>query len=353
MNFRLLLLLLIGCANLPAQNLHTIQARLDWQSAPYRYPLSNGETVEQWRFDGCSFSDEAPTIPVFSERFALPGRARISAELTAAEYAPIALSAASDLDAITADIALRASVEQERDRFFGRVKFFPIRKTGSGYERLVRFTVQVRILPEAEPAKPRGGPFTYTSALSTGTVYKFGVAQSGVYKLDFNFLKNELGIANLETVDPRTIRLFGNGGAMLPETTNAPRPDDLIENAITVVGEADGKFDNADYILFYAVGPAPWTYQPSATDPELTIRQHLYDRFAYYFIKIGDGQGLRMTDQASVPASYTSTTFDDVQRLEEEKVNLLNFFNSAQGSGKRWFGDYFFQTRERSYSFNF
>ncbi|MBK8192189.1 MAG: type IX secretion system sortase PorU [Lewinellaceae bacterium] len=39
--------------------------------------------------------------------------------------------------------------------------------------------------------------------------------------------------------------------------------------------------------------------------------------------------------------------------MEDEKENLLHFFNSAQGSGKRWFGDYFFQTRERSYTLSF
>jgi hypothetical protein len=189
--------------------------------------------------------------------------------------------------------------------------------------------------------------------LSSGTIYKFGVSQSGVYRLDFNFLRNTLGISNLESIDPRQIRLYGNGGAMLPERAGDPRPDDLVENAIFVAGEADGKFDNADYILFYATGPAPWSYRPSATDPELTIEQHLYDHHAYYFLKIGGGQGLRVPDQPSVPASYVTEEFDDVRRLEDEKVNLLNLFTSAQGSGKRWFGDYFFQTRERTYNFSF
>ncbi|MCB9317575.1 MAG: type IX secretion system sortase PorU [Lewinellaceae bacterium] len=352
MKFRLLPLLLFGASALFAQSTHTIQQQLTWETEPYRYTLSNGETVSQWRFADASFSDEAPTLPVFSERFALPGSSTLNAELVAVQYEPIDLTGNPDLAVLGQDMNLRVSVEQERNRFFGRVKCWPIRKAGNGYERAVSFTIRVQISAQPVPVKPRG-PFTYTSALSNGTVYKFGVSNSGVYKLDFNFLKNELGITNLETIDPRTIRLYGNGGAMLPERTDTPRPDDLIENSIVVVGEADGKFDNSDYILFYAVGPAPWTYKPSAVDPELTIQQHLYDRYAYYFIKTSAGQGLRVSEQASVPASFVTEEFDDVQRIEDEKVNLLDFFNSAQGSGKRWFGDYFFQTRERSYTLNF
>ncbi len=352
MKYRLLLVCLFLTGALIAQNTYPIQRSLNWDTEPYRHLLSNGETVEQWRFEDCSFSDLAPALPVFNERFALQGRARLTVEIASVQYEPVELKNNPDAVLLGSDLDIQATVEQERNRFFGRVKFVPIRKTGSGYERVVRFALNVRIAAEPEPVKPRG-PYTYTSALSSGTVYKFGVNQSGVYKLDFNFLKNELGISNLETVDPRTIRLYGNGGAMLPEKTNDLRADDLIENAIVVVGEADGKFDNGDYILFYAVGPAPWSYRPSATDPELTIRQHLYDRHAWYFIKTGDGQGLRVSEQASVPANFVTEEFDDVQRVEDEKVNLLNEFNSAQGSGKRWFGDYFFQTRERTYTFDF
>ena len=353
MKLRFLLIFLSGAAALSAQTTLTLQRSLDWAAEPYRHTLSNGEVVEQWRFADCSFGDEAPLLPLFNERVHLPGRSRISVELSAVEYEAFAKKPGPEDALLGAEPEIRTELQQERNRYFGQIKFYPIRKTAAGFERATAFTLRVRITPEPEPVKPRGGPYTSTSALSDGTLYKFGVSQTGVYKLDFNFLKNELGITNLESIDPRTIRLYGNGGAMLPEKTDDPRTDDLRENAIVVVGESDGKFDNGDYILFYAVGTAPWRYQPSSTDPELTVQQHLYDRYAYYFVKTGAGQGLRVQEQASVPAAYVTESFDDVQRREDELVNLLDFFNSAQGSGKRWFGDYFYQTRERTYSFDF
>jgi hypothetical protein len=338
----LLLLSLAWAGILSAQSTSfTIERQLTWASLPAQQTLTNGTVLEFWTFDGCIFETQAPGLPALTERFPLQGRSTVSVEIVAVQYEAFAKKPGPDDAKIGPDMLVTASVEEERRRYFGRATSFTLR-------------VQVSPAPPAPAgASDRGGPFTYTSALSNGTIYKFGVAGNGIYKLDFNYLKNELGIANLESIDPRTLRLYGNGGHMLSEQNNDPRPDDLIENAIVVVGEDDGKFDAGDYVLFYAVGPEPWTYKPSATDPQLTIRKHLYDRFAWYFIKTGDGNGLRVQEQPSLPASYVTTEFDDVRRLEDEKVNLLDFFVSAQGSGKRWFGDYFYQTREREYAFDF
>lgn len=349
----LLLLLALGTAVAQAQNSFSIQRTLQWESKPAEHVLTSGDVLEFWRFTGCTFGDEAPTLPVFAEQFPLDGYARIEVEVASVQWESFAKKASADDALLGNDLKVQATVEQERFKYIGRVRFVPVRRAGSGFERAVSFTLNVRVIPQAQPVKERGGPFTYTSALSAGTVYKFGVANTGIYKLDYNFLKSELGISNLDNIDPRTIRLFGNGGAMVPERNADVRPDDLTENAIVVVGESDGKFDAGDYILFYAVGPRPWFYRANANDPELTVRQHLYDFNAWYFIKTGDGNGLRAAEQGSVPATYLTEEFDDFQRLEEDKVNLLDDYVSGTGSGKKWFGDYFLQTRSREYSFDF
>ena len=109
--------------------------------------------------------------------------------------------------------------------------------------------------------------------------------------------------------------------------------EDVIVGMAVHSGEQDGKFDPGDYVLFYAVGPRPWIHRPSATETELTIRQHLYDRNAWYFVKFDGGQGLRVSEQSDMHATHITSEFDDVQRLEDEKVNLLDFFISAQGAG--------------------
>lgn len=340
---------------LNAQNSFTLQQSLQWANAPTIYILADGSPYEVWRFEGCSFGDDARSLPIFSERFVLPGKSTIEVEIVSVQWESYAKKPSSDDAFLTNNLEIKTLVEHERSQFFGRVKFIPVRKAGNGFERATSFTLNVRVTPlliPPTPASDRDG-FTYTSALSSGNIYKFGVNQTSIYKLDYAFLKNELGISDLDNIDPRSIRLFGNGGAMLPEKNSDARPDDLIENAIQVVGEQDGKFDAGDYILFYAVGPRPWIHRPHATDPEITVRLNLYDLHAWYFIKTGDGFGLRISEKSSLPASYVTDEFDDYQRIEEEKNNLLHFNSSSQGSGKRWFGDYFYQAREQEYDFNF
>jgi hypothetical protein len=354
MKYLATLLLLAASFPIGAQNTQRLERQIVWEAQPRTHVFSDGETLASWRFEGSAFSDETPSIPVFSEHIALngPSRVTISVEGVQSEPFPALKPGTEEINQVPAEWTAECFVEQAGNRYIGRIRFIPVRKSGAGYERATAFTfnIQTTALPPA--VSDRGGPFTTTSALADGAIYKFGVTNSGMYRLDYDFLKNKLGISDLDNIDPRRIRLYGNGGAMLPEKNSDNRPDDLIENAIQVIGEEDGKFNTGDFILFYATGPEPLSYKSSNTDPQLNIRKHLYDRNAWYFVKISAGNGLRVADQASVPATFVTETFDEARRIEDEKVNLLDFSTSATGSGKRWFGDYFYQTRERSYSFD-
>lgn len=349
------LLFLLISYGMGAQSSFNLARKIQWNNTSTTYTLADGTPFEVWKFEGCSFGDEARSLPIFSERFSLSGNALIEVDIVSAQWESFAKKPSKDDEFLSNDLKIKTLIEQEGNTFFGRVKFIPVRKVGASYERMVEVTLNVRVAPVLVPpvsASDRDG-FTYTSTLNSGNIYKFGVAQNGIYKLDYTFLKNELGITDLDNIDPRNIRLYGNGGVMLPEKNSDTRPDDLVENAIQIVGEQDGKFNTGDYILFYAVGPRPWVYRPSDTDPQLNVRLNLYDLNAWYFIKTGDGFGQRIAEKASVNASYVTEEFDDYQRIEEEKNNLLNFNSSSQGSGKRWFGDYFYQARQQSYNFSF
>jgi Peptidase family C25 len=195
---------------------------------------------------------------------------------------------------------------------------------------------------------------TKKSALSDGDIYKIAVKETGMTRLDYAFLKNELKISNLDQIDPRTIKVLGNGGGILPESNAISRADDVWENAIFVEGEADGKFDAGDYILFYAVGADRWQFNRS--DLTYSRPKNIYSDAAYYFVKIGSGNGKRVSTPPSVSTPvFTSTTFNNYGRFEEDKVNLLagNPLNNTPGGGKDWFGDAFNQNLERTYSDKF
>src|SRR5690606_17060115 len=89
--------------------------------------------------------------------------------------------------------------------------------------------------------------------LGSGMWYKVRLSNTGVYKMDRTFLEN-LGI-NVQGLNPNHINVYGNATGMLPEANNIFRPDDLVKNAIQIVGDEDNSFDANDYIIFYGVGP--------------------------------------------------------------------------------------------------
>ena len=104
------------------------------------------------------------------------------------------------------------------------------------------------------------------SVLASGKWIRFEVTDEGLYKIDYTSLTN-LGFTP-GSIDPRTIKIYNNGGYQLPEGIYKTRPVDLVENAIFVSGESDGTFNTDDYILFYGRGVDFWepkTYKEQVT----------------------------------------------------------------------------------------
>ena len=173
------------------------------------------------------------------------------------------------------------------------------------------------------------GQRTYApnSVLSAGNWYQLGVTGEGVYKITAAAL-TQSGVVS-GTVSSNSIRLFGNGGAMLPENNRIPRADDLVENAIEMVDGGDGVFNGSDYLLFYAPSPHPWI-----RDTVTGLWRHqtnLYSDTAYYYLTIG-GNGRRIIAQVNQPApNVTVREMDDRFFQELEWENLLS-------SGKTWLG---------------
>ena len=126
------------------------------------------------------------------------------------------------------------------------------------------------------------------SVLANGTWYKISVQQDGVYKITYSNL-SDLGI-NTSNLSCSKIRIFGNGGGMLPNLNSDFRHDGLQENAILVVdNNANGIFESNDYILFYGQSPDRWNY--NTTDSRFHHQKNLYSRKTYYFITTDLGSG--------------------------------------------------------------
>lgn len=169
------------------------------------------------------------------------------------------------------------------------------------------------------------------SSLASGSWYKIAVSGPGIYKVDLSLLRS-LGVGT-QGLSSSSIRLFGNGGAVLPEPCNGIRTDDLIEDAIEMVDGGDGNFGEGDYFLFYAPGPHHWI--KDSVNRRFTHNKNIYTELAYYFINIGGGAGKRVALQGSLPAANTSISTYNWRAFHElDTVNILS-------SGKDWYGEEF------------
>lgn len=211
--------------------------------------------------------------------------------------------------------------------------------------RFFRFVLGVfslsLLLPLAASAQD---VYASESVLASGTWHKMGLKSTGIYKLTYSDLSS-MGI-NVSAIDPSNIRIYHNGGGVLPEINSEARYDDLQELPIFVSGESDGKFDKNDYILFYGRGPVRWQYNQSHSCYEHV--QNYYDDYAYAFITTDLGLGKRLPNEnaPSSEAAETVTEFLDYQVHESDETNLNHM-------GRSYYGDVMNGNVSKDFVFDF
>ena len=180
------------------------------------------------------------------------------------------------------------------------------------------------------------------SIFKTGLWHKISTNKNGVYKITYQNLL-DFGI-DVNNIDPRNIRIYGNGGAMLPQSNqefvfNAPQ-----QKSIFVFGESDGIFNVTDYILFYGQSSNKWSY-----NMEENVFEHsknLYDDYSYYFLNYDLGPGLRIQDAPNLNNPNNMVyDFDNFMFIENDLVNFIK-------SGSNWYGESFGINNQQSFNFN-
>ncbi|MDP1621559.1 MAG: type IX secretion system sortase PorU [Bacteroidales bacterium] len=304
-------------------------------------------------FEGSIFREGFGLLPLFMTSFPADPENDSLAEVKIGNhvYEPVNdadLLLVNDLDKLSADIQLFHQVSITRKKPSLEICLLPLRRnpaTGR-VERLISFDIGLRFVEVADgPSQKSVITYAANSVLSTGVWYKFATGSKGIYRLTYDDLKNS-GVA-VGQIDPRKLRIYGNGGGMLPEANAAERIDDLMENTIFVAGEEDGRFDPGDYILFYGQSPDRWDY--NKTDNLFQCRKNIYSDRMYYFLNFDIGPGKRIASEPSVTETPTfyAGKFEDYASYEKDDVNLIK-------TGREWWDRQNFDiTTERNYSFNF
>lgn len=182
------------------------------------------------------------------------------------------------------------------------------------------------------------------SVLSAGVWYKMEISSTGLYKLTYSELSS-MGV-DVAHIDPRNIRIYHNGGGVLPQINKAYYPDDLYEIPIFVSGEDDGVFNKNDYVLFYARGPVVWNY--FSMKKAYIHQKNPYTNYTYAFLTVSDNPGRRIqyADEPSGANTVTVTDFLDYKVKDVDEININNM-------GYTWFFDAYDVILQRDYEFSF
>ncbi|MDX9758931.1 MAG: type IX secretion system sortase PorU [Bacteroidota bacterium] len=310
-------------------------------------PTATGNTVTIEAMDYREISD-VHIAPIAGLRSGLPMLAR-GAAYRGTEFLPVS-------------IVTLENIGISRDRVVGELVFAPVQWNPSTQVARVHDRIVVRVTYGTDPGHgasrgadqgsgsetpnlrllnaaaaagwpsavpPVFGKNTNAITLASGSWYRVDVTQTGVYRLTRQwFTDNGIDVA---AIDPRTLRMFGNGGRERPTRLSSERPDPLQEIAIEVVGGEDGSFDEGDYVRFFGQGLSGFEWNAALRAWSHFL--HRFDDANSYFLTWGSGTGRRIEREAALnevdvhtPAFFTGRAFE-----EEEVVNLMN-------SGKMWFG---------------
>ncbi|MDP2236371.1 MAG: type IX secretion system sortase PorU [Bacteroidales bacterium] len=319
---------------------------IDWQPSD-SLQFDGREILARPYFTNAWYESDLAVIPYYSENIYLydnnlkPTVNLLNIEVETVELQLLNISDVSKLDTT---FVVKTNIKTAREQYILHLLIPALRynPTKGTVEKLLKFEYEL-FLEYEENFKQAPAGFTNNSVLASGNWYKVRVSNSGIHRITFANLQ-AIGL-NPSTLNPRNIRIYGNGGGVLSERNADFRHDDLVENPIVVVGEEDGVFNQSDYILLYAEGPLTWKFdQPSGFYKH---QSNYYDDYAYLFITadLGAGKRIQTSSQTGIPSEIV-TDFLDKQLHEEDIVNLSN-------TGRTWYGELFDVTLSRDFNFNF
>ncbi len=265
-----------------------------------------------------------------------------SVQLSNVTYADISKADLKNLDVGSIPEQLKYSLvnTKARDINYAYFELSPIINDKGHFKKITSFRIKFDFQSSTTNNRSLTASRVITnSVLQNGNWYRFYVEQSGVHRISKSFLES-LGV-NLNTIDPQTIKIFGNGGCMLPLANSEPYPLDLTENAIQLFGEEDGVFNNDDYILFYAEGTDRFNQESNTNINAFTDK-------SYYYVNISSGQGKRISgfNQPIGTPDLNIDTYSEYQYHELDEVSIVKI-------GRRWFGNRFGVDNEQNFEFEF
>ncbi|MGE0560962.1 MAG: type IX secretion system sortase PorU [Flavobacteriales bacterium] len=309
----------------------------------------DGNKKTFFSFDYAQFDEQKDFLAFYSKQIDIGNQEIYNVEVIDAEYENVQSSDilnVAGLSFIPNVLSIDYSNAISKKQNYGIISFVPIiyNQSLGVYQRVVKY--QLKLLTRAKKLSVKSNlkSTVQNSVLASGEWYKIAVLKEGVFRLDYSFLKN-LGL-DIDNINPQNIKVYGNGGKMLPEVNAQFRYDDLMQNAIHIEGENDGTFNLEDYILFYGQSPHSKNLNTSTN-----LYNHQLNRncdTSYYFItasSTSEPPKRINTTLNSLTPNKVVNTFNEYQYYEKDNLNLIK-------SGQDWYGEVFDIKTEYDFVFN-
>lgn len=324
-----------------AQNRQSIT--LKWRTAAEEHPNITIDR-ELLGFDLAEYNSNKGYMPIFIERIDAPIGLKPSIELEIAKIRTVNNDDATKkyIEFIPLDFEyeIKTALEKGKEIYF--FQLIPLRNNGSKIEAIEEFSFSINWeLAEntySTAAKKRSGKIE--SKLRFGEWHKIEITQTGIYKIDKDFLDNN----NINISDVNKIAVYGYGGKELPMLNSAYRPQDMTQIPSKSFGLSDGSFDQGDYILFYAEGPITW--QVNGKKSQYRHSKHAYSEGINYMVCVSGENRLEPSESNKIIGT-SDLIIDDYDYLYVHHIDQLTDISKNVKTGKEWFGEEFnFNTKQ-------
>jgi hypothetical protein len=322
---------------------------INWKE-PINVLLSENENKEFLFFDNASYNLDLTNLPYFNIKVRLSNQNQ-EIEIVNYETTPLSTKENSvefDRSLVDNEVNLIQNVSFEQGNPYAIVSFIPLVNQNGSIRKITQ--IEFRIVNSNKQAitkSIRSDSYDNApeiSAMATGQWYKLAISETGIYKIDFNFLQS-IGV-NTSNLSSNSINIYGNGIGMLPFRNSVSRPNDIQANAIYLNDGGDGIFNQGDYLLFYGHGPHRWEYNESTGEFVRMLNQ--YTNEANYFLVLNSGSAKRINNRVepSGTPQVVHTTFQDYRIHENDIVNIGR-------TGQIFLGEEFDVQLTRNFNFQF
>lgn len=242
-------------------------------------------------------------------------------QITNVKFSPLENVPKEIIETISEEIKYEYHIFKSGTEKYLQLKLIPFVNNAGQLFRIDSFQIETSANSTSLKSAQAQPEWAQSSVLANGKWVKIKTSEKGIYKIRYSDLQS-WGFAN-----PSSVKVFGNGGYLLPTMNNESFYDDIQQ--IAIWRGKDGS--NNDCLFFYSTGTVKWTYN---TSKKMFLHQQNYfaDEAVYFLTDAGTDLLVQEETKPGTNPEKQITEYDFYGRNESDESNLVQ-------SGLTWYGN--------------